>query len=172
MADYTCWSGWNERRRGRFERPHQIDSCHRCRFSHQRRFSVRCGLALTPLETHTRREDIYEAIKEMLSKRGIDQTKLVSVTTDGVPVLLTWNVGLMHFVYLKCRPNVPVLFTWNVNMCYLVLLKINTSEIIRKYAVLIVFDKRRLLGRGRFGPFLEGIFSNWTLFNFNWRPLV
>ena len=29
--------------------------------------------------------------------------------------------------------------------------------------MLIVFDKRRLLGRGRFRPFLEGIFSNWTL---------
>ena len=46
-------------------------------------------LGLTPLEAHTRLEDIYEAIKEMLSKRGIDLKKVVSVTIDGVPVLLT-----------------------------------------------------------------------------------
>ena len=46
-------------------------------------------LGLTPIETHKRREDIHEAIKEMLSKRGIDLTKVVSVTTDGVPVFLT-----------------------------------------------------------------------------------
>ena len=46
-------------------------------------------LGLTLLETHTRREDIYEAIKEMLLKRGIDLTKVVSVTTEGVTVLLT-----------------------------------------------------------------------------------
>ena len=46
-------------------------------------------LGLTPLETHTRREDIYEAIKEMLLMRGIDLTKVVSVTTEGVTVLLT-----------------------------------------------------------------------------------
>ena len=39
-------------------------------------------LGLTPLETHTIREDIYEAIKEMLSKRGIDLKKVVSVTTQ------------------------------------------------------------------------------------------
>ena len=46
-------------------------------------------MGLTPLETHTRQEDIYEAIKEMLLKRGIDLTKVVSVTTEGVTVLLT-----------------------------------------------------------------------------------
>ena len=46
-------------------------------------------LGITLLETHTRREDIYEAIKEMLLMRGIDLTKVVSVTTEGVTVLLT-----------------------------------------------------------------------------------
>ena len=46
-------------------------------------------MGLTPLEAHTRLEDIYEAIKEMLSKRGIDLKKVVSVSTDGVTVFLT-----------------------------------------------------------------------------------
>ena len=57
-------------------------------------------MGLTPLETHTRREDIYEAIKKMLLKRGIDLTKVVSVTRRG-----------NCFAYLKCRPGVPDLLT-------------------------------------------------------------
>ena len=65
------------------------------RFFHQDKKEI-CEdlLGLTPLETHTRREDIYEAIKEMLSKRGIDLTKVVSVTRWGT-----------CFAYLKCRLN-------------------------------------------------------------------
>lgn len=40
-------------------------------------------LGLMPLETHTRGEDIYEGIKEMLTKREINLKQVVSVTTDG-----------------------------------------------------------------------------------------
>lgn len=45
-------------------------------------------LGVTPLETHTRGEDIYAAIKEMLRKRGIDLKQVVSVTTDGAPAMM------------------------------------------------------------------------------------
>ncbi|CAL9707870.1 unnamed protein product [Knipowitschia caucasica] len=45
-------------------------------------------LGVTPLETHTRGEDIYAAIKEMLTKRGIDMKQVVSVTTDGAPAMV------------------------------------------------------------------------------------
>lgn len=45
-------------------------------------------LGVTPLETHTRGEDIYEAIKEMLQKRRIDVKQVVSVTTDGAPAMV------------------------------------------------------------------------------------
>ncbi|XP_045107141.1 general transcription factor II-I repeat domain-containing protein 2-like [Portunus trituberculatus] len=45
-------------------------------------------LGVTPLETHTRGEDIYAAIKEMLRKRGIDLKQVVSVTTDGAPAMI------------------------------------------------------------------------------------
>ena len=36
---------------------------------------------------HTRGEDIYATIKEMLRKRGIDLKRVVSVTTDGAPAM-------------------------------------------------------------------------------------
>ena len=42
-------------------------------------------LGLTPLETHTKDEKIF--MRQL--RRGIDLKKVVSVTTDGVPVLLT-----------------------------------------------------------------------------------
>ncbi len=45
-------------------------------------------LGVMPLETHTRGEDIYEAIKEMLIKRRIDLKQVVSVTTDGAPAMV------------------------------------------------------------------------------------
>ena len=45
-------------------------------------------LGVTSLETHTRGEDIYNAIKEMLRKRGIDLKQVVSITTDGAPAML------------------------------------------------------------------------------------
>ena len=45
-------------------------------------------MGVTSLETHTRGEDIYKAIKEMLRKRGIDLKQVVSITTDGAPAML------------------------------------------------------------------------------------
>ncbi|XP_078031645.1 general transcription factor II-I repeat domain-containing protein 2A-like [Epinephelus lanceolatus] len=45
-------------------------------------------LGVTPLETHTRGEDIYAAIKEILRNRGIDLKWIVSVTTDGAPAMV------------------------------------------------------------------------------------
>ena len=44
-------------------------------------------LGVTPLQTSTRGEDIYLAIKEMLTKRGIEPKQVVSITTDGAPEL-------------------------------------------------------------------------------------
>ena len=49
-------------------------------------------LGVTPLQTSTRGEDIYLAIKEMLTKRGIEPKQVVSITTDGAPEL--------YFLYL------------------------------------------------------------------------
>ena len=40
-------------------------------------------MGITPLETHTRGEHLYAAIKEMLRNRGIDLKQVVSVTTEG-----------------------------------------------------------------------------------------
>ena len=45
-------------------------------------------MGVTSLETHTRGEDIYKAIKEMLRKRGIDLKQVVSITTDGAPAMV------------------------------------------------------------------------------------
>lgn len=50
-------------------------------------------LGVTPLETHTRGEDIYAAIKVMLRKRGIDMKQVVSVTTDGAPSMVGKEKG-------------------------------------------------------------------------------
>lgn len=40
-------------------------------------------LGLTTIEAHTRGEDIHDAIKGMLIKRGIDLKSVFSITTDG-----------------------------------------------------------------------------------------
>ena len=45
-------------------------------------------MGVTSLETHTRGEDIFKAIKEMLRKRGIDLKQVVSITTDGAPAMV------------------------------------------------------------------------------------
>ena len=45
-------------------------------------------LGVTSLQTNTRGEDIYLAIKEMLPKRGIEPNQVVSITTDGAPAML------------------------------------------------------------------------------------
>ena len=45
-------------------------------------------MGVTSLETHTRGEDIYKAIKEMLRKRGIDFKQVVSITTDGARAMV------------------------------------------------------------------------------------
>lgn len=50
-------------------------------------------LGVTPLETHTRGEDIYAAIKVMMRKRGIDMKQVVSVTTDGAPSMVGKGKG-------------------------------------------------------------------------------
>lgn len=39
-------------------------------------------LGITSLQTNTRGEDIYLAINEMLTKRGIEPNQMVSITTD------------------------------------------------------------------------------------------
>ncbi|CAM4570071.1 unnamed protein product [Leuciscus chuanchicus] len=44
-------------------------------------------LGVTPLQTSTRGEDIYLAIKEMLKKRAIELKQVVSITTDGAPAM-------------------------------------------------------------------------------------
>ncbi|KAL1270810.1 hypothetical protein QQF64_029826 [Cirrhinus molitorella] len=50
-------------------------------------------LGVRALETHTRGEDIYDAVKEMLIKRGIDPKKVISVTTDGAPAMVGREKG-------------------------------------------------------------------------------
>ncbi|XP_045076200.1 SCAN domain-containing protein 3-like [Coregonus clupeaformis] len=50
-------------------------------------------LGVTPLQTSTRGEDIYLAIKEMLTKRGIEPKQVVSITTDGAPSMIGKEKG-------------------------------------------------------------------------------
>ncbi len=50
-------------------------------------------LGVTPLQTSTRGEDIYLAIKEMLTKRGIKPKQVVSITTDGAPAMIGREKG-------------------------------------------------------------------------------
>lgn len=45
-------------------------------------------LGVTPLHTSTRGEDIYMAIKEMLTKRGIEPKQVVSIPRDGAPAMI------------------------------------------------------------------------------------
>ncbi|KAI4884247.1 hypothetical protein NFI96_001391, partial [Prochilodus magdalenae] len=50
-------------------------------------------LGVTPLQTTTKGEDIYLAIKEMLSKRGIEPKQVISITTDGAPAMIGREKG-------------------------------------------------------------------------------
>ena len=50
-------------------------------------------LGVTPLQTSTRGEDIYLAVKEMLKKRGIHPQQVVSITTDGAPAMIGREKG-------------------------------------------------------------------------------
>lgn len=50
-------------------------------------------LGITPLQTSTRGEDIYLAIEEMLTKRGIEPKQVVSITTDGAPAMIWREKG-------------------------------------------------------------------------------
>lgn len=50
-------------------------------------------LGVTSLQTTTRGEDIYLAIKEMLLKRGIEPKQVVSITTDGAPAMMGREKG-------------------------------------------------------------------------------
>ncbi|XP_073702034.1 SCAN domain-containing protein 3-like [Garra rufa] len=52
-------------------------------------------LGLTPL-CHTRGEDIYEAIMQMLNERGIDVKHIVSITTDGAPAMIGKEKGAVQ----------------------------------------------------------------------------
>lgn len=54
-------------------------------FTMQRR---KIFLGVTALTTHTRGEDIYQAIKEMLTQRGISLKNVVSITTDRAPLMI------------------------------------------------------------------------------------
>lgn len=50
-------------------------------------------LGVTSLQTTTRGEDIYLAIKEMVLKRGIEPKQVVSITTDGAPAMMGREKG-------------------------------------------------------------------------------
>uniref|UniRef100_A0A3Q3BZE1 Uncharacterized protein n=1 Tax=Haplochromis burtoni TaxID=8153 RepID=A0A3Q3BZE1_HAPBU len=50
-------------------------------------------LSVTSLHSTTRGEDIYVAIKEMLTKRGIEPNQVVSITTDGAPAMMGREKG-------------------------------------------------------------------------------
>ncbi len=52
-------------------------------------------LGLTPL-CHTRGEDIYEAIMQMLNERGIDVKNVVSITTNGAPAMIGKEKGAVQ----------------------------------------------------------------------------
>ena len=50
-------------------------------------------LGVTPLQTSTRGEDMYLAIKGMLRKRGIEPKQVVSITIDGAPAMIGREKG-------------------------------------------------------------------------------
>lgn len=55
-------------------------------------------LGVAPLETHTRGEDIYAAIKEILRKRGIDMKQVACVTTEGAPAMVGKERGVLPWL--------------------------------------------------------------------------
>lgn len=53
-------------------------------------------LGMANLSGHTRGEDIYEAILEMLNEQGIDLKEVVSISTDGAPAMVERERGLVQ----------------------------------------------------------------------------
>lgn len=66
-------------------------------------------LGVTPLQTSTRGEDIYLAIKEMLTKRAIELKQVVSVTTDGAPAM----VGRERGAVARMKEDNPQLISYH-----------------------------------------------------------
>lgn len=66
-------------------------------------------LGIATLETHTRGQDIYEALKEMLRKRKIDIKQVVSITTDGAPAM----VGKEKGAVTRLKEDNPDLITYH-----------------------------------------------------------
>ncbi|KAI5106672.1 general transcription factor II-I repeat domain-containing protein 2-like [Silurus meridionalis] len=50
---------------------------------------------LLPLKTTTRRVDIYNTVKEFFAEKKVPLVKLVSVTTDGAPAMISRNSGFI-----------------------------------------------------------------------------
>lgn len=63
-------------------------------------------LALLPLKGQTRGEDIYAAVSEFLSSKGIDANKLVSIATDGAPSMTGKNKGFISLFKQNLRQEV------------------------------------------------------------------
>jgi len=53
-------------------------------------------LGLKTLHGHTRGEDIYEAIMQMLKEMGIDLKTVVSIATDGAPAMIGREKGAVQ----------------------------------------------------------------------------
>jgi len=66
-------------------------------------------LGVTPLQTSTRGEDIYLAIKEMLKKRAIEMKQVVSITTDGAPAM----VGRERGAVARLKEDNPQLISYH-----------------------------------------------------------
>lgn len=50
---------------------------------------------MASLEARTRGEDIYEAMKMMITERGLDLKSVVLITTDGAPSMIGRERGLV-----------------------------------------------------------------------------
>ncbi|CAL9703956.1 unnamed protein product [Knipowitschia caucasica] len=66
-------------------------------------------LGVATLESNTRGEDIYKAIKKMLTERGIDVRQVVSITTDGAPAMLGRERGAVA----RMREDHPGLISYH-----------------------------------------------------------
>lgn len=66
-------------------------------------------LGVTPLQTSTRGEVIYLAIKEMLKKRAIELKQVVSITTDGAPAM----VGRERGAVARMKDDNPQLISYH-----------------------------------------------------------
>ena len=66
-------------------------------------------LGVTSLQTSTRGEDIYQAIKEMLRERGIEPKQVVSITTDGAPAM----TGRERGAVARLREDNPELIAYH-----------------------------------------------------------